>query len=165
MINETLSSIAEISITLAGFSGLLAAFRSSKSSVREELRRITSIFVFCFAVIVASFLPAIVETFSPGSDLNWQLSVFLISLVAIFSPINTILMVRTGQIRLQFPVGSLSMMAVLFTVGLMQIGALVGIIPGAPQGYLLVGVLWLVTHAGYLFVTTLFWAQVDEDGI
>ena len=107
----------------------------------------------------------IVETLSPGSELNWQLPIFLIGLVAVFISINSFRQSLTGHITMQIPVISYSMMSVLLVVGLIELGVLVGISPGAPHGYLIIGLLWFVAHAGYFFVSTLFWAQANKDDI
>ena len=161
MITEVLSSIAEIAMTLAGFTGLLVAFRSPKTSLAEELRRIVYIFVFCLAAVIGSFLPTIVELFAPDTALPWKLPIGFLGVIAILISATAIQQSIRGQITLQFPLISYSMIFGLLCIGLLLIAVLFGLVPGNPLGYLLVGVLWFVVHAGYLFVTTLFWA-IDE---
>lgn len=162
MVTEVLTSIAEIAITLAGFTGLVVAFRSSKTSISEELRRIAYIFVFCFVAVIGSYLPTIAELFAPDTGLSWKLPVGFVAVSAVSLSGLATMQTLQKHINLQFPVISYSMIATLFSIGLMLLLVLLKVIPGNPFGYLLVAVLWFVVHAGYLFVTTLFWSRVDD---
>ncbi|MBD3648268.1 MAG: hypothetical protein HUJ31_12640 [Pseudomonadales bacterium] len=161
MITDVLTSIAEIAITLAGFTGLLVAFRSSRTSVSEELRRIAYIFAFCFVAVVGSFLPTIAELFAPDTALPWKLPLGFVAVSALLIGGIAIVQSLQQRITVRFPIVTYSMVAVLLTVGSLLFLVLFEAIPGNPFGYLLVGVLWCVAHAGYLFVSTLFWARVD----
>ena len=161
MINDSLSSIAEIAITLAGFTSVLAVLRSSRGALQEELLRIVYIFLLCISVVFCSFLPVIIETFSKNSELVWILPLVILGGVAVLISGMGFWQVLSGRIRLHFRVASYSMMLILLFLGLLMLGAAVRVSPGDPLGYLLLGQLWFVTYAGYLFVTTLFWAH-DE---
>lgn len=163
MSEEGLYSIAEIAITLAGFTGLLGLFRSTQNSVQGELRRIFYIFLMCFAVIIGAFLPGVIATFDPGSERGWQVSTAFLGCVAFLVGVWALIQFRTGSIRLSLPIASHSMAIVSLLVGMLLLAASLGIAAGPVKGYLLIGLLWLLMYSGYIFVTTLIWGTGDQD--
>ena len=158
---EVLTSMAEIAITLAGFTGLVVAFRSSKTSVVEELRRLVFIFILCFTAIVGSILPIIVDLLAPDTELSWQVTAIFLATAALAVELNAVRQVISGRITVRFPIPTYLTLSALLIVGVLQVLLLLGLLPGDPFGYLLAGILWFIVHAGYLFVTTLFWASDD----
>ena len=52
-----LGTLAEVSITLAGFSGLIAAFQSRQEWLQIDKSRLLNILLMCFTVVVCALLP------------------------------------------------------------------------------------------------------------
>lgn len=165
MSEEGLYSLAEIAITLAGFTGLLGFFRSSTSSVKGEMLRIFYIFIMCFATIVGAFLPPAISTFLPDSDAGWYVSTVYVGLVALAISVWAIVQFLTGRVGLSLPIPSYSMAIFSGLVGVTLLGASFGIVSGPVKGFLIIGLLWFLLYSGYIFVTTLFWGTGDEKGI
>ena len=163
MVEDALASLAEIAITLAGFTGVVAAFRSRGSTLREQLMRITYVFLLCFIVIVSSYLPTIIVSFSGTSNLVWQVPLTLLGVSAIGIFLHATLQIIRSGITLRFPVLSYGMLLGLFLIGLLCAFASFDLLPGSQPGYLLFAEVWFIVHAGWVFVTTLFWAQETDE--
>lgn len=162
MSEEGLYSLAEIAITLAGFTGLLGLFRSSSNPVQGELTRIFYIFIMCFATIVGAFLPPAISTFLPDSDAGWYVSAVYVGLVALAISAWALVQFLTGRVKLSLPIPSYSMAIISGLVGITLLGASLGMISGPVKGFLIIGLLWFLLYSGYIFVTTVFWGTGDE---
>ena len=75
--DESLTTIAEIAITLAGFTGLIAVFRSAKQWTSQELSRLGTIIAACFVCLVVALLPFGLAQFSSGAVIVWGLPIAL----------------------------------------------------------------------------------------
>lgn len=167
MTNESLYALAQIAITIAGFTGLLSFFRTSGDTDRSELVRILYIFVMCFTIVIGCFLPDIVDALFPASHAGWRVATFFVGLVALGISIRGLTLFMLQHLTLSLPIASYAMGILCGLIGLALLGASLGVLPGSMQGFLLVGLLWFLLYSGYVFVTTLVWGtgnKANEDG-
>lgn len=157
MIQDSLYALAQIAITIAGFTGLLGFFRHSSETDRSELIRVMYIFVMCFTIVIACFLPTMVNAFSAASHAGWRVATGFVGLVMVIFTAIGLYQFILKRMALSRPVASYAMAITSNGVGWVLLGATAGVLPGALPGYLLLGTLWLLLHAGYVFVATLVW--------
>lgn len=154
---ESLYALAQIAITIAGFTGLLGFFRTSGDADRSELIRILYIFIMCFTIVIGCFLPDMVDAFLPAAHAGGRVATFFVGLVALGVSIRALYMFTVRHLPLSLPVTSYTIGILCGLIGLGLLGASLGWVPGSMQGYLLVGMLWFLLYSGYLFVSTLVW--------
>lgn len=71
--SDILGTIAEIAITLAGFTGLIAVFRPHRPWSGQEVTRLQTIVAACFACMSAALLPFALAGFSEDPRIVWGL--------------------------------------------------------------------------------------------
>ena len=69
--SDILPTIAEIAITLAGFTGLIAVFRPHRPWSDPELARLQTIVAACFACLIAALLPFGLMGYTTRSGIVW----------------------------------------------------------------------------------------------
>ncbi len=56
-VQTTLSTIAEVAITLAGFTGLVVGLAPTRNDTAQALFRVTGVIAACFVMVIAALLP------------------------------------------------------------------------------------------------------------
>lgn len=162
MLEDSLYSLAEIAVTLAGFTGILAVFRGSSGSMQGELRRISYILALCFAIIIGAFMPGLIDAFWPEAGVGISATTALMGVTATAISIWAVTLFLSGAIVLALPVSSWSMATLNLVIGLFVIAAGLGFLPGAPEAYLRAVLLWFLLYSGYIFAATLIWGTGEE---
>ena len=106
---DSLFSIAEISIGLAGFSGLVAAFvqHSGQSWRADQKTRIVLLIVLSFGTIVAALAPYALSGLSSAPALVWGLPMIGFSVLCMILLGYWVTLARRHQFKLQFPLVSI----------------------------------------------------------
>ena len=109
---DALFSIAEISIGLAGFSGLVAAFVQHEGQTwrADQKARIVLLIVLSFGVIAAALAPYALSGISTSPRLVWGAPMVAFSTLCISLLIYWIRLSRRHGFRLQFPVLSVTIL-------------------------------------------------------
>ena len=162
MPTDAFLTIAEIAVTLAGFTGIILIFRSNRGSGFEENIRVFNVFVTCFLIIVTALLPGTLNEFNLSDELVWGIPYVLIGLCSIGLSLYTALSSRRGLFKPIFPKITV-FFAVFWPVwgfGLLLYG--IGIFGAPGAALLLLTHILLLAFAGYLFGSTLIWARSTD---
>jgi hypothetical protein len=160
VIPDSLQTIAEISIGLAGFSGLIVALRKNSGPLTDVQKyRLKILFAMTFGAMFLSLLPDLLLNFNVPDERIWFDSS---SAMFGYSLIFVIWMVA-GARRLAKVVPEIFDWAIFssLTVGhiivlLMQLAVMTGFIEGRAPGAYNLGLIWYLIHAAQQFVRMLF---------
>jgi hypothetical protein len=160
MIPDSLQTIAEISIGLAGFSGLVVVLRKSPGPLTDVQKyRLRILFAMTFGAMFLALLPDLLLNFKvPGSRIWFDSSAAMFGYSLIF-----VIWMVAGARRLAKVVPEIfdwkifSSLAVGHVVViLMQLAVMMGFIEGRAPGAYSLGLIWYLIHAAQQFVRMLF---------
>lgn len=157
-------TVAEIAITLGGFSGLIATFHKTESTwTKGALTRISVLVFLTFAVLTFSLLPiALHKTMLPthyiwtGCLVGWSLSALaVVGVMAIRTKQNTL------TIELPFLTRFIVVVGILYHLACLPL-ALMTLMS---EALLAIGLIWGLVYGGIVFYATLnhIW-QASERG-
>jgi hypothetical protein len=106
---DTLFSIAEISIGLAGFSGLVAAFvqQEGQSWKPDQKARIVLLIVLSFGMVVCSMAPYALSGISAAPAIVWGVPMTVFGILTWMLLGYWVVVARKHHFRLQFPLLSI----------------------------------------------------------
>lgn len=159
---DSLFSIAEISIGLAGFSGLVAAFvqHAGEPWRADQKTRIVLLIVLSFGVIVSALTPYALSGISDSPALVWGVPMVAFSILCIGLHGYWIVVARKRSFTLQFPyvsipilIGATALQALAFLSGLGLV------VPYSPTVFVF-GLLSVLVFGANMFLALLYsiWA-------
>lgn len=160
MIPDSLQTIAEISIGLAGFSGLIVALRKSTGPLTNVQKyRLTILFALTFGALFLSLLPDLLANFRvPGGRIWFDSSAAMFGYSLIF-----VSWMITGARQIAKVAPEIFHWAIFWTltaghivVLLMQVAVMTGFIVERAAGAYSLGLIWYLIHAAQQFVRMLF---------
>ena len=160
MIPDSLQTIAEISIGLAGFSGLVVALRKGSGPLDDiQKYRLRILFSLSFGAMFLSLLPDMLVNFGVPDERVW-----IVSSAAIFA--CSFLFIawwivssrRVARIAPEiFNWAAFSTMATGHTIVLLlQLAVMLGLLENRAPGVIALGLIWYLIHAAQQFVRMLF---------
>jgi hypothetical protein len=155
---DALFSIAEISIGLAGFSGLVAAFvqQSAHSWRADQKTRIVLLIVLSFGVIVAALLPYGLSGVSDSPRLVWGVPLLAFSTLCIGLLIYWIRVSRRHSFKLLFPLVSIPVLGIATSLQVLAfLSGLGWIMPYSPT-LLVLGFLAVLVFGANMFLALLY---------
>jgi len=157
---ESLTTIAEIGIALAGFSGLVVVLRRNAGPLNEiEKYRMSVLLATAFGAMFLALLPAALQQLDLADDILWRTSSAFLATFSFAFILGWVLSSRRffHVAREIFSVPAFSLMAIghLINVGL-QLSVTLGLWGDASPGVYLLGLVWLLAHASQQFVRMLF---------
>ncbi len=157
------TAIAEIAVSLAGFSGLVAVFGFREISLGEALNRVYWLVCMCFVIVATVFMPYVVTEFTSNQEIVWGLPIGVIGVFLIFVVANFSLR-RSHRSGWSFPKSTSVVLLFAAAIGAWLVLVSFGLLHKQSAGTLLFGQLWLLSHAGYMFLTTLLVVRTRVDG-
>ena len=160
MIPDSLQTIAEISIGLAGFSGLIVALRKNPGPLMDVQKyRLKILFAMTFGAMFLSLLPDLLLNFHVPDHRIWFDSSAAMFVYSSFFVIWLILgarrVARVAPEIFDWLVFS-SLTAGHLTVLLLQLAVVMGFIEDRAPGAYSLGLIWYLIHAAQQFVRMLF---------
>ena len=164
---ETLLTIAEVAIAIAGFSGLatIVAMSTSDNQKKIETYRFQGMLINSLLVVFFAFVPILIASFGVGDLDMWRLSscVFVALIGSRFAivTLNTMRFWKHGakKSRAFYPINLL--MCITVAVPTVNI---VYSLPKLANGLYLFGLLGLLAISGSLFLVVFFaWIESTED--
>jgi len=160
MIPDSLQTIAEISIGLAGFSGLIVALRKNPGPLTDVQKyRLKILFAMTFGAMFLSLLPDLLLNFRVPDTRIWfdsSAAMFGYSLLfVIWMVAGARRIARVAPEIFDWPVFSL-LTAGHVIVLLLQLAVMKGFIEGRAPGAYSLGLVWYLIHAAQQFVRMLF---------
>lgn len=160
MVPDSLQTIAEISIGLAGFSGLIVALRRNPGPLTEVHKfRLRILLANTFAAMFLSLLPDLLLSFRvPEGRIWFDSSASMLG----FSLLFVIWLVTAGR-RMARVVPEIFNWLIFYTftaghvvVVMLQAAVMAGLIAGRAPGAFMLGLVWYLIHATFQFVRMLF---------
>ncbi len=166
MIPDSLQTIAEISIGLAGFSGLVVALRNGAGSLDDiQKYRLRILFSLSFGAMFLSLLPDTLASLGVPDERVWLASsaaIFAYSFVFIAWWIMSSRRIARVAPEI-FNWAAFSTMATGHTVVLLlQLSVMLGFLENRAPGVIAVGLTWYLVHAAQQFVRMLFIQPKDS---
>jgi hypothetical protein len=159
---DVLPTLAEISVTVVGFTGVLVAFRPASAGTwsKDELVRIRAVLLIPGAVVVFSLLPFSLAGFSESAAVVWGLPLVAYGVFGFCFVARTLFEIIRGDFRLTSqPVGAL-LIAVSVVVNALLVLSGVGVLIPFSPGLLVFALSWnLVTTAATLVLMLVFWGR------
>jgi hypothetical protein len=160
MIPDSLQTIAEISIGLAGFSGLVVALREGSGSLDDiQKYRLRILFSLSFGAMFLSLLPDTLMNFGVQDERVWigsSAAIFTYSLLFIaWWIVSSRRMARIAPEIFNWM--AFSTMATGHTIVLLlQLAIVLGFLENRAPGVIALGLIWYLIHAAQQFVRMLF---------
>jgi len=155
---DALLSIAEISIGLAGFSGLVAAFiqPTGHSWQPEQKTRIVILILLSFGMIVCSLAPYALAGISASSAIIWGMPMIAFGTLSIGLLIYWLIVSGRRHFKLQFPWFSRPFIFVAVSLQIMVLLSGLGLVfPYSPALFLL-GFLSTLVFGANVFLALLY---------
>ena len=155
---DALFSIAEISIGLAGFSGLVAAFVQPTGHAwrPEQKTRIVLLIVLSFGMITCSLAPYALAGISESPALVWGLPMITFSILSIGLCSYWFTVSRRRHFKLQFPLFSVPIICIAVAIQLTALLSGLGlIIPYSPAVFVL-GFMSVLVFGANVFLALLY---------
>ena len=160
MIPESLQTISEISIGLAGFSGLIVALRKNPGPLTDVQKyRLKILFAMTFGAMFLSLLPDLLLNFAVPGERIWfdaSAAMFTYSLFFIIWLIAGARRVAKVAPEIFDWVVFSSLTGGHIIVLLLQLGVVTGFIEGRAPGAYTLGLIWYLIHAAQQFTRMLF---------
>jgi len=159
---DRFDTIAEIAITLAGFSALVMAFRSRGGLDVEGLRRITYIVVASFVVAISAFLPTSLGAFGFSIAAGIRFTIFLLGVASLAVAINGVMAWINGIANPVFPKSTVVLMVTVFSSSVMLLLGSANFWLSPSSELLLTGQIVLLSLAGWTFLSTIIWTSAKD---
>jgi hypothetical protein len=160
MIPDSLQTIAEISIGLAGFSGLIVALRKNPGPLTDVQKyRLKILFAMAFGALFLSLLPDLLVNFQvPDQRIWWDSStaMFIYSLFFVTWMIRGARRIAKVAPEIFDWVVFSSLTGGHIIVLLLQLAVMTEFIEERAPGAYILGLIWYLIHAAQQFVRMLF---------
>ena len=160
MTPDSLQTIAEISIGLAGFSGLIVALRKNPGPLTDVQKyRLKILFAMTFGAMFLSLLPDLLLNFHVPDERIWfdsSAAMFTYSLFFIFWLVAGARRVAKVAPEIFNWLVFSSLTAGHVVVLLLQLAVMTGLIETRAPGIFSLGLIWYLIHAAQQFVRMLF---------
>jgi len=157
--SDVLATIAEIAITLAGFTGLITVFRQHRPWSSQELTRLQTIVAACFVCMLSALLPLGLAHFSTRSGLVWGVPIAVYAVLHLVILAYLVLRYRDGSFR---PSGLASRMVLLLNA-LISIVLLFAAFAGPSPGLLVLACTWGIVYPAIGFMLTFVMVTRGDD--
>jgi len=154
---ESLASIAEIGIGLAGFSGLVAAFvqHSGESWRADQKARIVLLIALSFGLIVCALAPYALSGVSTSPAVVWGAPMVAFSALCMGLLVHWIAVSRKRGFKLQFPLLSIPIISVAAAIQVLAfVSGLGWILPYSPAVFVF-GFLSILVFGAIVFLALL----------
>ncbi len=154
MDTEFFSTIAEVAITLAGFSGLVAAFQRPESGWSEgAVTRIGVLLYLTFSVLLFALLPLALHKTSLDADHIWigSLTGWSLSVLGVIG----VMVVKTRKHNFAIELPVLTRTTIIVGVLYHLVSVPVAVVLDMAEAFLALGLVWGVIYGGIVFYATL----------
>ena len=166
MIPDSLQTIAEISIGLAGFSGLIVALRKTPGPLTEVQKfRLPILFTITFGAMFLSLLPDMLQSFKLPEGRIWPVA----SATMFVYSIAFITWLITGARQIAKVAPEIFNWVIFYSITgghcivlILQVAVMTGLIQNRAPGAFVLGLTWYLVHAAYQFVRMLFILPRDQ---
>jgi hypothetical protein len=158
---HSLQTLAEVAVTLAGFTALIAVFKRASTWSRSEVIRILAAIGLCFCALTAALLPEALSYFTSSDAIIWGIPILVAGLSII--PTNILVLYRSyvGTYTFSTRFGK-ALTSIQFPVCLVWIlGSMDVLVPRSP-GTLILAVLYVIFLVVMTVVVSILQLVRDE---
>jgi len=141
---DTLPTVAEIAITLAGFIGLIVVFKpvSAAAWSDEERARVVFVLILCSLILLCALLPFALGGLQLSEAAIWGVPLVIFGAGNLFLNVSMLVRIRAKRVVIQFPWISWPILSIwiLLTLSLLLSG--LGLVLPFSSGLLLLGMIW-----------------------
>ena len=154
---DILITIAEISIGLAGFSGLVAAFthKANQGWRPDQKTRIIFLITLSFGMIVTSLLPFAISDWSSEPSHIWGIPMILYSTLVLCLLVYWVTVTRKNDYKIQFPYASYPIMVVGTILQILVLLSGLGVFMPYSPGLFVLGFLGILVFGANVFLALL----------
>lgn len=164
-VQATLSTIAEVAITLAGFNGLVIGLAPTGNDIAQALFRVSAIIAGCFVLIITALLPPALLGIGLSEQLSFGIPTVLLGLGYIAVGVSISIAGRRGVFVSATPKFSLALRVPSFFFAFFVVLApIFGWVSSLPA-LLLFGSLWFITVTGAYFILSIFWILTIQSAV
>jgi hypothetical protein len=169
-VQTTLSTIAEVAITLAGFTGLVIGLAPTRNDTKQALFRVSAIITACFVLIITALLPSAFMQIGYSEDLTFGIPLILLGVGYIGVGFTIFVAGKRGVFLSPMPRFSLFLRAPSFLLALYIIAAPVCGWASSLPALLVFASLWFMAVTGAYFMLSILWivtiqSEVEEHKI
>ena len=165
--SAALQTIAEIAITLGGFTGLVAAFsgKSGHTWTSSELYRLRFLIGLSFTILVSALLPFAISGWTESTKLVWGLPSLLYGCVVLMLLYTTVHRWMFGKFIPTFR----HVVACNITIGIVVHFLIVlsafDFLIEASASMMIIGMIWSFTHGATIFLAmlTILWKEGSDN--
>jgi len=152
---DVLPTIAEIAVTLAGFTAVLFAIQSYSAGgdVAGQSDRILAVLTIPAVTLVCALLPFALAGLSESDAIIWGVPLFVYALGGGSSLARTVVRIARGSARLTWPAVSYTVIAVATLLALLSLASGLGLLLPYSPGVLVVGLIWNLMAAAFSLIT------------
>jgi hypothetical protein len=160
VIPDSLQTIAEISIGLAGFSGLIVALRRNPGPLTDVQKyRLRILFAMTFGAMFLSLLPELLQSFQVPEERIWfdaSATMFVYSTGFVYWMVTRALRVAKVAPEIFNWLVFSSLTTGHVVVVLLQLGVMTSFVEGRAPGAFTMGLVWYLVHAAQQFIRMMF---------
>jgi hypothetical protein len=154
---DALQTIAEIAITLGGFTGLVAAFRgkSAHTWTSAEIYRLRFLIGLSFVILICAILPFAIGGWTESAQLIWGIPSLLYGLTVLTLLYTTVHRWMTGTFTPTFRHFVAVNIALGIAIHILIVFSAFNFVLDASASMMIVGMIWSFTHGATIFLAML----------
>lgn len=156
-IQTTLSSIAEVAITLAGFNGLVIALAEKVRDVPQAFYRASAIIAACFVLVIAALLPSGLVEATISEQLSFEIASVFLGIGFLAVGISITMAGRKGIFVSATPIFSMLIRIPSFGLAFFLVLSPVFSWTSSASALLVLSCLWFLCSTGANFVLSILW--------
>jgi len=154
---DALFAITEVSIGLAGFSGLVAAFvqHEGKAWQRDQKARIVLLIVMSFGTIACALAPYALSGFTASPAIVWGIPMVTFSMLSMALLVHWVVLSRQYNFRLHFPWVSLPVLTAAVLLQIVNFCSGLGLVYPYSSALFVLGFLSVLVFGAIVFLALL----------
>lgn len=155
---ETLNTLAELAVALAGFAGIMFGLRRRSSGPTQEVTRLAMTLWVCTSVVFCAILPIALSQFTDSDSIIWGIPCFILGILQFSNMTTVTVLVRKGTVAPAFPILNIITMAMIYISSVSMVAASLDMLVPRSSGSLIIGCLAGVLMGLYSFISNSTWA-------
>ena len=161
-IQATLSTIAEVAITLAGFNGLVIALAGDGRDTRQAFFRVSAIVAACFVLVIAALLPTGLVAATVSEKMSFGIASIFLGVGFIAVGICMAIAGSKGIFVSSTPIFSLVLRIPSFGLAFFLVLAPIFDWVSSMSALLLLSCFWFISLVGAYFILSVLWVLQNK---
>jgi len=162
-IQATLSTIAEVAITIAGFNGLVIALASNGRDTPQAFFRVSALMASCFVLVIAALLPSGLVAAAVSEKMSFGIASAFLGAGFIAVGVSITIAGSKGIFVSSTPIFSLLLRIPSFGLAFFLILAPIFDWVSSLSALLLLSCFWFIALAGAYFILSILWVLKNQE--